>query len=123
MSSLTRSAVAQLVDHTLPRPEATAEEVAELVAEAQELGAYAVCVSPSQLPLKGTGRLKVAVVCGFPSGASKAEVKAAEAAGSAADGADEVDMVINLALATTGHYDAVQEEIAAVRAAVPPLWC
>jgi len=108
-----------MVDHTLLKPEATAQEVADLVAEAQKLGAYSVCVSPSRLPLKGTGSLKVAVVCGFPSGAHKAEVKAAGAARSAADGADEIDMVINLAFATTGQYDAVQDEIAAVRAAAP----
>jgi len=78
-----------------------------------------VCVSPNQLPLKDTGSLKIAVVCGFPSGAHDAEVKAAEAARSAADGADEIDMVINLAFATTGQYDAAQDEIAAVRAAAP----
>jgi len=108
-----------MVDHTLLKPEATAGQVAELVSEAQRLGAYSVCVSPSQLPLEGTGPLKVAVVCGFPSGAHKAEVKAAEAARSVADGADEVDMVINLAVATTGGYDAVRDEIATVRAAAP----
>lgn len=114
-----RSEVARIVDHTLLKPEATAQEVAELVSEAQKLGTYSVCVSPSRLPLKGTGSLKVAVVCGFPSGAHKAEVKAAGAARSAADGADEIDMVINLALATTGQYAAVQHEIEAVRAAAP----
>jgi deoxyribose-phosphate aldolase len=119
MLSPTRSEVAHMVDHTLLKPEATAEEVRELLAEAQQLGAYSVCVSPSQLPLKGTGPLKIVVACGFPSGVHKAEVKAAEAARSAADGADEIDMVINLAFATTGQYDAVQDEIAAVRAAAP----
>ena len=119
MLSPTRSEVARMVDPTLLKSESTTEQVGELVAEAQKLGAYSVCVSPSQLPLKGTGSLKVAAVCGFPSGAHKAEVKAAEAAHCAADGADEIDMVINLALATTGQYDGVQEEIAAVRTAVP----
>jgi deoxyribose-phosphate aldolase len=108
-----------MVDHTLLKPEATAEDVAGLVADARNLGAYSVCVSPNQLPLKDTGSLKVAVVCGFPSGAHKAEVKAAEAARSAAEGADEIDMVISLAFATTGQYDAVQHEIAAVRAGAP----
>jgi len=117
--SPTRSEVAQMVDHTLLKSEATAEGVAKLVAEAQKLGAYAVCVSPNQLPLDGAGSLRIAVVCGFPSGAHKAEVKAAEAARSVAEGADEIDMVINLAFATTGQYDAVQKEIAAVRAAAP----
>ena len=117
--SPTRSEVARMVDHTLLKPESTFEQVGELVAEAQKLGVYSVCVAPNQLPLGDTGPLKVAVVCGFPSGAHKAEVKAAEAARSAAEGADEIDMVVNLALATTGEYDAVQEEIASVRAAVP----
>ena len=117
--SLSRSDVARMVDHTLLKPESTAEQVEALVLEAQELGTYSVCVSPSQLPLRDTGSLKVAVVCGFPSGAHKAEVKAAEAARSVADGADEIDMVINLALATTGQFESVQAEIAAVRAAVP----
>jgi len=114
-----RSEVAGIVDHTLLKPEATAEQFAALVAEAQDLGTYSVCVSPSQLPLTGTGDVKVATVCGFPSGAHHAEVKAAEAARSVADGADEIDMVINLALATTGQFDAVRAEIAAVRAAAP----
>src|SRR5665647_3254997 len=109
-----RSEVAGIVDHTLLKPEATAEQFAALVAEAQDLGTYSVCVSPSQLPLTGTGDVKVAAVCGFPSGAHHAEVKAAEAARSVADGADEIDMVINLALATTGQFDAVRAEIAAV---------
>jgi deoxyribose-phosphate aldolase len=108
-----------MVDHTMLKPEAHAQEVAALVAEAQKLGAYSVCISPSQLPLQGTGSLKVAAVCGFPSGAHPVEVKAAEAARSVADGADEIDMVINLALATTGQYPAVQQEILAVRAAAP----
>jgi deoxyribose-phosphate aldolase len=117
MLSLTRSEVATMVDHTLLKPEATPEDVARLVAEGRELGVFSVCVSPNQLPLTGTGRLKVAVVCGFPSGAHQAQVKAAEAARSVAEGADEIDMVINLSLATTGQYEAVQQEIAAVRAA------
>jgi deoxyribose-phosphate aldolase len=118
MLSPTGSEVARMVDHTLLKPESTVEQVGELVAEAQKLGTYSVCVAPNQLPLKDTGSLKVAVVCGFPSGAHKAEVKAAEAARSVAEGADEIDMVINLAFATTGQYDAVQKEIAAVRTAV-----
>ncbi|MFH5822202.1 deoxyribose-phosphate aldolase [Georgenia sp. AZ-5] len=117
--SPTRTEVARMVDHTLLKPESTAADVVALVAEAQELGAFSVCVSPNQLPLTGTGEVKVATVCGFPSGAHHADVKAAEAARSAADGADEIDMVINLGLATTGQYDAVRDEIAAVRAAAP----
>ena len=116
---VTTVSVASIVDHTLLRPESTADDVAALVAEARRLGTYSVCVSPNQLPLRDTGDVKVATVCGFPSGAHHAEVKAAEAARSVADGADEIDMVISLALATTGRYDEVRAEIAAVRAAAP----
>ena len=113
--------VAAIVDHTLLKPEATAEDVARLLAEARDLGVLAVCVSPSFLPLDAAASegLVVATVCGFPSGKHASEVKAAEAARAVADGADEVDMVIDVGAARSGRYDAVQADIAAVRAAVP----
>ncbi|MGC5616423.1 deoxyribose-phosphate aldolase [Georgenia sp. Z1491] len=119
MTTRTRAEVAQLVDHTLLKPESTPDDVAALVRDAAELGAYSVCVSPNLVPLEVPAGLKVAVVCGFPSGAHAAEVKAAEAARSAADGVDEIDMVINLALALTGRYDETEAEIRAVRDAAP----
>ncbi|WP_066584687.1 deoxyribose-phosphate aldolase [Cellulomonas timonensis] len=110
--------LAQYVDHTLLKPEATADDVAALVAEGQRLGVYSVCVSPSFLPLDA-GDLKVATVCGFPSGKHHSEVKAAEAARAVADGADEVDMVIDVGAAKAGQFASVQADIAAVRAAAP----
>jgi deoxyribose-phosphate aldolase len=116
--SPTRSEVAGMVDHTLLKPEATAAQVAALCDEARALGVLAVCVSPSMLPLDGTG-LVVATVCGFPSGKHTSEVKALEAATAVAAGADEVDMVIDVGAAVAGEIDAVQADIAAVRAAVP----
>ena len=114
-----RSEIANLIDHTLLKPESTAADVAALVAEGRRLGVKAVCVSPNLLPLADTGDLVIATVCGFPSGAHKSEVKAVEAARAAADGAQEVDMVINLAQATTGDNDAVEADIRAVREAMP----
>lgn len=114
-----RSEIATLIDHTLLKPESTAADVAALVAEGRRLGVKAVCVSPNMLPLADTGDLVIATVCGFPSGAHKSEVKAVEAARAAADGAQEVDMVINLAQATTGDNDAVEADIRAVREAMP----
>lgn len=114
-----RSELAALIDHTLLKPEAKPADVAALVAEARELGVKAVCVSPSQLPLSETGDVVIATVCGFPSGAHKSEIKAAEAARAARDGAQEVDMVINLSDAVTGNYDAVEADIRAVREAMP----
>ncbi len=115
-----RSAVAACIDHTLLAPTATPAEVAALCSEAVELEVAAVCVSPSQLPLPSfVGTIGVATVCGFPSGAHTAEVKAAEAAGSVDLGANEIDMVVNLGLVKTANWTGVEAEIAAVRAAVP----
>ena len=120
-----RARLARMVDHTLLRPEATPDDVAALVVEARALGVLAVCVSPSLLPLDTAtlgdeaDRLLVATVCGFPSGAHHREVKAAEAARAVADGADEVDMVMNLGLARRADWGGLEAEVAAVRDAVP----
>jgi deoxyribose-phosphate aldolase len=121
-TSITRAAVAKLVDHTLLRPEATASDVAALCADADELGVFSVCVSPSRLPIPAgvlAPGIAVATVCGFPSGAHHRSVKAAEAAASVEHGADEIDMVIDLGLVTGGDWAGVAAEIAAVRAVVP----
>ena len=119
MTSQTRAEVARMIDHTLLKPEATAEQVVRLVEEATALGCFSVCVSPSMLPLETPEQLKLAVVCGFPSGAHAAEVKAAEAGQAQQAGADEVDMVINLAYAVTNRFDQTESEIRAVREAAP----
>lgn len=120
--TLDRAALARMLDHTLLKPEATRAEVAALCAEATELGVYAVCISPSMLPLPagslGEG-IKVCTVVGFPSGAHQSRIKAAEAALAVEMGADEVDMVINLGLALAGRWDDVAQEVALVRAEVP----
>lgn len=117
MTKLNRAQVARLVDHTLLKPEATADDVRALVAEGERLGVFSVCVSPSMLPLETS--LPVAVVCGFPSGKHTSAVKAAEAAESARLGAAEVDMVIDIGAARAGDYAAVEADIAAVRQAAP----
>lgn len=114
-----RTELAAMIDHTLLKPEATDADVRALVAEAAELGTYSVCVSPSALPIEVPEGLHVACVCGFPSGAHKPEVKAAEAARAVTDGAEEVDMVINLGLAKQGDWTGVEEDIRAVREACP----
>lgn len=111
--------MAAMIDHTLLKPEATAADVAALVAEAVELGTYAVCVSPSMLPISVPEGLKIAAVCGFPSGKHTSAVKAAEAAEAVRHGADEIDMVIDIGAAKAGGFDLVQADIAAVRAAAP----
>jgi deoxyribose-phosphate aldolase len=118
---LDASSLARYIDHTLLKPEATTADVAALVAEAIELGTFSVCVSPAMLPLQipAGSDLKVAVVCGFPSGKHHSAIKAAEAALSIEQGADEIDMVIDIGAAKEGRFDDVEADIAAVRAAIP----
>ena len=118
-STLDAASVARYIDHTLLKPEATRADVEALIAEAAELGTYSVCVSPSMLPLTVPDGLKVAVVCGFPSGKHLSSIKAAEASAAVDAGADEVDMVIDVGAAKEKRYPDVEADIAAVRAAVP----
>ena len=113
------TSIARIIDHTLLKPEATAADVAALVAEAVELGTFSVCVSPSMLPLTVPSSLKLAVVCGFPSGKHTTAVKTAEAAESIALGADEIDMVIDIGAAKAGRFDLVEADIASVRSVIP----
>lgn len=121
----TRSAVAALVDHTLLKPEATADDVTAVVAEAAALGVFAVCVSPSMVPIAHQAiapcpdGLVIAAVAGFPSGKHLPAVKAGESALAVAAGAAEIDMVIDVGAALAGDFEAVRADIAAVRAAVP----
>lgn len=115
---ITRTALAQMIDHTLLKPDATRAQVSALIAEARELGTYSVCVSPSMLPIGDElGEVQVATVCGFPSGNHTASSKAFEAAESSRLGAHEVDMVINIGLLKEGRADQTEAEIRAVREA------
>jgi len=117
MSSL----IAPIVDHTLLKPDTTAEDVAALITEAIELGVYSVCISPSLLPVNipADSGLKLAVVCGFPSGKHTTASKTAEAAESIALGADEVDMVIDLGAAKAGRFDLIEADVRSVRGVIP----
>jgi deoxyribose-phosphate aldolase len=122
---LDAAALANFVDHTILKPEATRADVEKAVAEAVRLGAYSVCVSPSFLPLDvpvdqdGKRKVRVTTVVGFPSGKHTSEVKAAEAARAVLDGADEVDMVIDVGAAKERRFADVEADILAVRAAAP----
>lgn len=121
MSRYTRGQVAALVDHTLLKPEATAADVAALVAEAADLAVFSVCVSPTMVAgaaKESPAGLAVAAVAGFPSGKHLSEIKAAEARSAVAAGASEIDMVIDVGAALAGDLAAVAADVAAVRAAV-----
>jgi deoxyribose-phosphate aldolase len=120
--TLSRAELARMVDHTLLKPEATPDDVAALCAEANDLGVFSVCISPSFLPL-AEGLLAPGIatctVVGFPSGKHHGDIKAAEAARAVADGADEVDMVVDVGAIKAGLWRVTEREVAAVRAATP----
>ena len=110
------------IDHTLLRQDAAKQEIEKLCAEAREHGFFAVCVNPCRVSLAkkllASSDVRVCTVIGFPLGACKSEVKAFEADAAVRDGADEVDMVINVGLVKDGEWTLVQRDIEAVTAAV-----
>jgi deoxyribose-phosphate aldolase len=107
-----------MIDHTALIPETTWSDVDRLVAQGLELGVHGVCVAPSFLPLDTQGLICVSVA-GFPSGSHHLQIKVAEAARAAADGATEVNLVMNLGRARAAEWSLVSAEIAAVRAELP----
>lgn len=119
--NITSANVAAAIDHTLLGVTATDADVVALCADANRFAVAAVCVSPSRLPLAPAtldSTIAVATVCGFPSGSHRPEMKAAEAAQSVDLGATEIDMVLDLGRVKAGTWEAVAEDIAAVRNAV-----
>ncbi|NYF12453.1 deoxyribose-phosphate aldolase [Pseudoclavibacter sp. JAI123] len=117
---VTRAELASIVDHTLLKTDATPDQVVALLDEAKALKAFSICVSPNMLPVQGeAGDVKIATVIGFPSGKHHSAIKAAEAARAVADGADELDMVIDIGMLKAGRADLVQADVAAVRVAAP----
>jgi deoxyribose-phosphate aldolase len=109
---------APLIDHTVLKPEATRADVDRLCEEARQYGFASVCVNGSRVRQAASAlansQVKVCAVIGFPLGAMSTSAKVAEAEFALADGASELDMVINIGLLKEGSLDAVREDIAAV---------
>lgn len=110
--------IAKYIDHTILKPEATTEVVKSLCEEAKEYGFASVCVNACHAALvskelEGT-EVKTCVVVGFPLGATTKEVKAFETTQAINDGANEIDMVINVGALKDKNYDLVKEDIKAV---------
>lgn len=109
--------IARYIDHTNLKPYATKEDIIKLCDEAIQYGFYAVCVNPYRVKLakdylSGKGAdVKVASVIGFPLGATPTEVKVFEAKKALDDGADELDMVINIGALKDGDYEYVKRDI------------
>lgn len=108
----------QYIDHTLLKPESTQEQIDHLLSEAVEYQFASVCVNPTWVAhcaktLASTG-VKVCTVVGFPLGANTSSVKAFETKDAIANGADEIDMVINVGQLKSGQYEVVKADIRAV---------
>ena len=116
------SGAAKLIDHTLLKPGAGRAELRKLCREARRYGFHSVCVNPANVKysaglLKGSG-VKICSVAGFPLGASTADAKAFEAGEAVSNGADEIDMVVNIGALKSGNYELVLDEIRKVRSSV-----
>ena len=109
-------------DHTLLRVDCTSEEIRALCDQAIRYNCASVCIPPCHVP--GAKRyvgdeLKICTVIGFPNGYNTSAVKAFEAADAVKNGADEIDMVINLSMVKDGCWVDVANDIRAVREAIP----
>ena len=111
--------IARVIDHTLLKPAASREQIAQLCDEAREYHFASVCINPAYVALcaellQGVDDVAVCTVIGFPLGATLPEVKAYEAERVIALGATEVDMVQNIGALKSGDHDLVRRDIAAV---------
>ncbi len=106
------------IDHTLLKPESTQEQIKQLTDEAKAYHFASVCINPTWVAyakeqLKDSD-VKVCTVIGFPLGATTSQTKAFETQDAIANGADEVDMVINIGKLKSKQYDEVEDDIRAV---------
>jgi deoxyribose-phosphate aldolase len=114
--------IARMIDHTTLKPEAALSDIEKLCNEGKEYGFFSICVNPVRVrycveTLKDSG-VKTCTVSGFPLGANKKEVKIKEAENACQDGADEVDMVMNIGALKSGDWKSVENEIRGVRKAL-----
>lgn len=106
------------IDHTLLKPESTTSQIVKLCDEAKKYDFASVCVNPTHIALcakelKGS-TVKVCTVIGFPLGANTSEVKAFETKNAIENGAQEIDMVLNIGALKEGNYELVKNDIKAV---------
>ena len=110
--------IAGMIDHTLLLPEAMPEMVVRLCREADDHGFYAVCISPVFVPLArdtlAGSPVRVCTVAGFPAGVNETDVKAYETRRAIQQGADEIDMVMNVGAAKAGDWTRVGSDVESV---------
>ncbi len=107
--------LAQYIDHTLLKPEATLDDIRKLCDEAKQFHFASVCINPSYVSfcaryLAGT-EVKVCTVVGFPLGATTTETKTAETEQAVKNGAKEIDMVLNVGMLKSGEYEYVKNDV------------
>lgn len=112
------SEIAKYVDHTLLNPNATKADITKLCEEAKENNFYAVCVNPTHVRQAvkelSSSKVAVATVVGFPLGANLTDVKIAETQRAISEGAEEIDLVINIGALKDGDHAFIAEEIKAI---------
>ena len=110
----------KLIDHTLLKQDATPEQIIALCEEAKQYDFMSVCVNPAYVPLAAEclkcSTVKVCTVIGFPLGMNLTRTKVEEATLAIKEGADEIDMVINVGMLKAGHDQYVEEEIRELKA-------
>lgn len=111
----------KFIEHTLLKQDATAEELIKLFDEAKEYNFFGICVNPCFVELAKENLkdsdVKIVTVVGFPLGASATDVKVFETAKAVKDGADEIDMVINVTWLKDKKYDLIVNEIKKIKEA------
>ncbi len=116
--AVSKEELARIIDSTNVKATATKSEIEKLCKEAVEYGFGCVCVNPVYVKLAATllkgSKVKVCSTIGFPFGATLSEIKALEAVKAVENGAEELDMVINLSVLKSGDYEAVGRDVAAV---------
>ncbi len=120
-NSLKDKSIASKIDHTLLKPDATPDEIKELCEEAKKYHFASVCVNPGYVSLcasvlKGT-EVRICTVVGFPLGSNTTEVKKFETEQAIKNGANEIDMVINVGRLKAGDYEYIENDVSQVVAA------
>ena len=120
---MTNSEIANMIDHTILKANATLEDVEKLCQEAIDNNFASVCINPCWVKAasqylkakkKEDYEVKTCTVIGFPLGANTKDVKVFETVNACENGADEIDMVINIGLAKMGCWDLIEEEVTSV---------
>lgn len=125
--SLARNDFARLIDHTALRPDTTGVQIEKLCQEAMKYHFYSVCINSYFVPLAkallNNSEVKICTVIGFPLGANLSRVKEYEAAESMKEGAEEIDMVLNISALKDKDYQKVKKDISAVVKIIKGLVC